>query len=155
MPVQTISLPADYFDHLARIESGGRPYIKARTSSASGLYQFIRATWIRYGGTWGPDMSKAFGGLSPSIDEQRKRAYDFTRDNSRILAAAGIAITNQNLYAAHFLGVGTALKILSAPAVRELDDVLSAAVIKANAFLEPMKVADFRAWLDKKMRVKV
>jgi hypothetical protein len=47
-------MPDDYWPLLAQIESGGRPYIKARTSSGSGLYQFVRSTWQGEGGTWGP-----------------------------------------------------------------------------------------------------
>mgnify|MGYP003532680322 FL=1 len=63
-PVPTI--PDDYCPMLTKIESGDQPYIKAITSSASGLYQFIRSTWEGEGGKWGPNMTKAFGGLMPS-----------------------------------------------------------------------------------------
>ena len=53
-------IPDDYWPMLSKIESGDRPYIKARTSSASGLYQFIKATWLGEGGVWGNDSSRAF-----------------------------------------------------------------------------------------------
>jgi hypothetical protein len=46
-------IPDDYWPLLATIESGNRPYIKAASSSASGLYQFIRTTWLDEGGTVG------------------------------------------------------------------------------------------------------
>lgn len=147
-----LAIPPDYFNHLARIESGNRPYVKASTSTASGLYQFIKSTWQHYGGRWGRDTSKAFGGLSPSVEEQLERATAFTLDNAKALAAAGVEITNQTLYAAHFLGSGTALKILAKPAATALKSVLPSAVIRANPFLQNMTVADFRWWLDRKMQ---
>ena len=54
----TDPIPAGYFDMLARIESGNRPYIKAQTSSASGLFQFTRSTWRGEGGEWGGEVGK-------------------------------------------------------------------------------------------------
>src|SRR5690606_11867312 len=100
----------DYWPMLSKIESGDRPYVKAGTSSASGLYQFIRATWIGEGGKWGPDMSKAFGGLKPSIEEQLARAKTFTAKNAAHLKAKGIPVNKASPYAAHFCGAGMAVK---------------------------------------------
>lgn len=42
-PPRAPSIPDDW-PMLAKIESGDNPMAKAQTSSASGLYQFIRAT---------------------------------------------------------------------------------------------------------------
>lgn len=44
------AIPADYWSMLSRIESEDRPYVRATSSSASGLYQFIKSTWIAEGG---------------------------------------------------------------------------------------------------------
>src|SRR5690606_1025510 len=63
-------IPDTYWPMLSKIESNDRPYVKARTSSASGLYQFIKSTRIGEGGKWGADPSLAFGGLKPSPEEQ-------------------------------------------------------------------------------------
>jgi hypothetical protein len=57
-------IPDDYWPMLAKIENNNRPYIKSASSSASGLYQFIKSTWIGEGGQWGADGTKAFGASS-------------------------------------------------------------------------------------------
>src|SRR5690606_29158647 len=134
----------DYFDRLAQVESGNRPYIKASTSSASGLFQFIKSTWTSLGGSWGSDSSKAFGGLRPSEAEQRQRINTFTQQNANILARAGIPLTGANLYAAHFLGAGTAKTILGAPDSASVSGLVGSNVVSANPFLRGMDVGDFK-----------
>ena len=101
-------IPDDYWPMLSKIESADRPYVKAGSSSASGLYQFIRSTWIGEGGQWGTDMSQAFGGLRPSVEEQLARAKSFTGRNAAYLKSKGIPINRASLYAAHFFGPVTA-----------------------------------------------
>lgn len=148
---QAAGLPDGYLDVLAQIESGGRDYVKAQTSSASGRYQFIRSTWEAMGGSWGTDSSKAFGGLSPSRAEQDRIVTKFTLDNVRILQANGIAINAGSLYAAHFLGVGTAAKVLKAPDTARADALAGAAATKANpSILAGKTVGQFKDWLKKK-----
>src|SRR5690606_14561003 len=98
------AIPADYWPMLSRIESADRPYVKAVSSSASGLYQFIKATWISEGGAWGPNVLLAFGGLKPSPEEQLARAKTFTAKNAAALTRAGIPVNRASLYAAHFFG---------------------------------------------------
>src|SRR5688500_17743372 len=101
-------IPDDYWPMLSKIESNDRPYVKASTSSASGRYQVIRATWLGEGGAWGPDGGKAFGGLSPSPEEQLRRAKSFTAKNAAYLTKRGIPINRASLYASHFFGPVTA-----------------------------------------------
>ncbi|MBA4164340.1 MAG: hypothetical protein C0510_06870 [Erythrobacter sp.] len=150
-PASGDPIPADYFDILAKIESGNRPYIKAGTSSASGLYQFIRSTWRGEGGAWGSDMSQAFGGLRPSIEEQKQRARSFTMKNVAALRNAGVPINSATLYAAHFLGAGTAIKMLKAPVTAPAASIAGPDATKANpSILSGRTVADFRTWLEKK-----
>lgn len=107
------SIPDDYWPMLAKIESGKRPMAKAKTSSASGLYQFIRATWIGEGCHCRPDMTKPFGGLTPDAVEQLARARA-SSPRTRLRSRAGIEINRASLYAAHFPGVGTAARLISA-----------------------------------------
>lgn len=149
-------IPANYFELLAKIESGNRPYIKAKTSSASGLFQFIRSTWRGEGGAWGSDMSLAFGGLKPTIEEQRERAHSFTMKNVRALQAAGVPINNATLYAAHFLGVGTAIKMLKAAPGAVAATIAGAPAAKANPSIlgNGRTVQGFRNWLEGKTGVK-
>lgn len=141
-------IPDDYWPMLSHIESGDRPYVKATTSTASGLYQFIRATWIGEGGTWGPDMAQAFGGLKPSMDEQLTRARTFTAKNAAYLRARGIPINRASLYAAHFFGPSTAAKVIGADVSDRADLISGAAATNANpSILRGKTVGQFLTWL--------
>lgn len=142
------SIPDDYWPMLSKIESGNQPYVKAQSSSASGLYQFIRATWEAEGGKWGPDMALAFGGLRPSTDEQLARVKSFTEKNASALRAKGIPINRASLYAAHFLGVGTAIKVIGADVNERADLIAGAAATSANpSILKGKTVGQFLTWL--------
>lgn len=144
-------IPDSYWPMLAKVESGNRPYVKAATSSASGLYQFICLTWLGEGGQWGPDRSKAFGGLKPTEAEQLARAKTFTQKNADALKKAGIPINRASLYAAHFLGVGTAVKLLGASDNAPAGILAGKAATAANpSILSGKTVADFKRWLQKK-----
>lgn len=144
-------IPDDYWPLLAKIESGGRPYVKAPTSSASGLYQFIRSTWLGEGGAWGPDSSQAFGGLKPSEDEQLQRAKSFTEKNVAILKARGIPINKASLYAAHFFGAGMAAKVIGADVNERADLIAGPDATKANpSILQGKTVGQFLGWLHTK-----
>ncbi|GGO96606.1 transglycosylase family protein [Stakelama pacifica] len=144
-------LPEDYWPMLAKIESGNRPYVKASTSSASGLYQFIKSTWQGEGGTWGSDASKAFGGLFPSEQEQLRRAKTFTEKNAQYLRSKGIPINRASLYAAHFLGAGTAAEVIGADVKASAEALAGPAATKANpSILKGKTVGDFLTWLHAK-----
>lgn len=144
-------IPEGYWQMLAQIESGNRPWIKAPTSSASGLFQFIRSTWRAEGGEWGPDMTLPFGGLRPSHEEQVMRARSFTAKNAAVLKAAGVAINKASLYAAHFLGAGMAVKLINADVSARADAIAGAAATKANpTILKGKTVGEFLAWLFRK-----
>lgn len=147
-PPEPSDLPDDYWPLLAQIESGGRPYVKASTSSASGLYQFVRATWIGEGGQWGSDLSQAFGGLKPSVEEQLQRAKSFTQKNAAYLRSQGIPINKASLYAAHFLGPATAAKIIAADINESAEALAGPAATRANpSILKAKTVAQFLSWL--------
>lgn len=144
----TTSIPDDYWPMLSKIESNDRPYIKAATSSASGLYQFIRATWIGEGGKWGNDMGQAFGGLRPPVSEQLARAKTFTEKNAAALRAKGIPINKASLYAAHFFGAGMAAKVIGADVNARADLIAGEAATKANpSILRGKTVGQFLTWL--------
>lgn len=145
------AVPDDYWPMLSKIESGDRPYVKASTSSASGLYQFIRATWIGEGGKWGGDMSQAFGGLKPPVGEQLQRAKTFTEKNAVILRSKGIPINKASLYAAHFFGAGMAAKVINADVGDRADSIAGTAATNANpSILKGKTVGQFLTWLHKK-----
>ncbi|MBB3348808.1 hypothetical protein [Sphingomonas sp. BK069] len=99
-----VGVPMEYWAMLSHIESGDRLYAKATTSSASGLYQFVKATWLGEGGRWGDNPALPFGGLKPSAEEQLARVKTFTAKNVAALRRLGAPINKASLYAAHFMG---------------------------------------------------
>ena len=149
-------IPDSYFALLSKIESGDRPYVKAPTSSGSGLYQFIRSTWLGEGGQWGSDMTKAFGGLTPPVSEQTTRARSFTQKNADALQRAGIPVNNASLYASHFLGAGTAIKALRGALTDPIADHVDDGAIAANPTIlgGGKTVRDFIDWLERKTGVR-
>lgn len=119
------------------VESGGKVRAKNPRSSASGLYQFTKGTWEALGGDW----SQRF---DPNLQEQMMdRLVD---QNEAALQKGGFQPTAGNLYLAHFLGSGGALKALRDPNGRPSEDV-----VEANPFLAGWTNAQIAAWADKKM----
>ena len=146
-----IAIPDDYWPMLSKIESGNRPYVQAESSSASGLYQFIKAAWIAEGGAWGPTRRPAFGGLKPSPEEQLVRAKTFTAKNADYLHGKGIPINRASLYAAHFFGPVTAAAVIGADVNVRADQIAGDAATKANpSILKGKTVGEFLTWLHKK-----
>lgn len=144
-------IPDDYWPMLSKIESADRPYIKAQTSSASGLYQFIRSTWIGEGGKWGSNPALAFGGLRPGVDEQLARAKSFTAKNAAYLRSKNIPINRASLYAAHFFGPLTAARVIGADVTDRADLIAGKAATDANpSILRGKTVGQFLSWLHKK-----
>ncbi len=150
-PAPVSEIPDDYWSMLSKIESNNRPYVQAKTSSASGLYQFIRSTWLGEGGQWGPTLRPAFGGLKPSPEEQLRRAKTFTAKNAAYLKSKGIPINKASLYAAHFFGPVTAALVIGADVNQRADLIAGEAATEANpSILKNKTVGQFLAWLHKK-----
>lgn len=109
---QPQSNAGDLFERIKMKESGGDPNAQAKTSSASGLYQFTDNTWRdivgKYGAQYGitEDMKN-----DPQAQEIMVR--HLAQDNAAILANAGIEPSDQNIYFAHFMGAPAAAKALS------------------------------------------
>ena len=100
---------------MAAIESGFRYTVKAGTSSATGLYQFIKGTW--------DIMVKKYGakyGITPNTPPTDPRANailgaEYIRENTDALKrVVKRKLTDTDLYIAHFLGAGGAQKFLTA-----------------------------------------
>lgn len=101
-----------YYRKLAGKESGGSDTASPDTSSALGRYQFTAGTWA--------DVMKAHPELGLTKDGRTNRSQQerairaFTSDNAKALQDAGIDASEANLYLAHFLGAGGAIKALKA-----------------------------------------
>jgi len=127
----------EYLLAQARLESGLRPNAKARTSSATGLFQFIESTWLSTMKRHGPSLG--LGDVAASIQRSgnshyvadpttRKSILDLRKDPQiASLMAGALAQDNRSsiapvlgrepqateLYMAHFLGAGDARRFLS------------------------------------------
>ena len=153
----------DYLVNQARVESSFRADAKAKTSSATGLYQFIDQTWLgtvkQHGSKHGLDdavskIQQDFQGRYFVANDADKAAILNLRKDpaAASLMAAEFASSNQNylesktgkeasstdLYVAHFLGAGGASKFLTAmgrdPQQPGADILKSAANANKNIF---------------------
>ena len=125
-----------YMMALADKESSFDTDAKAATSSAQGLFQFVRATWLElirdYGGRYGLDEEAASvkgsgpaitvaGGMKDHVLSLRNdprvaalmAAELIKRDRDRIEARVGRPLSTAEMYLAHFLGTASAGRFLS------------------------------------------
>jgi hypothetical protein len=133
------SVDFSYLLNQAKVESGLDPTAKARTSSATGLFQFIEQTWLgtvkkhgaAHGLAWAadaircgpdgryriadPDARRAILDLRKDPDAASVMAAEFARDNQAVLEAnLDRPVESVDLYLAHFLGAGGASEFLRA-----------------------------------------
>lgn len=129
----------EYMVAAAKIESDLQPNASASTSSARGLYQFIEQTWL--GTVKEAGASFGYGRFSDAITKQRSGSYTvsdpamrqqilklrddpaanaamagiLTQSNSfKLVSVIGRRPTDNELYMAHFLGVGGASRLIAA-----------------------------------------
>jgi hypothetical protein len=117
----------------AGVESGFRPDAKASTSSAEGLYQFLKGTWLEVVKEHGPKHglgSYAKALESGTVDGRTEKqilalrrdpkvaalmAAEYARENREHLQQnVGGRLADVDLYLAHFLGPNGAEKFLKA-----------------------------------------
>lgn len=119
----------DYLYKQAHLESGMNPSAKAKTSSASGLFQFTKGTWrntvLQHGAEHGlgwaatavaqqSDLS-AVDALRFDPEASAAMAGELASDNrSALTSALGREPDEVDLYLAHFLGSAGATKFLQA-----------------------------------------
>ena len=124
-----------YLMEKAAAESSFNPNAKARTSSATGLFQFIESTWLtmvkehgakyglaKYADAIGDDNRVSSGKMRKEILNMRKdpeiasyMAAEFASGNyERLKENVGGNIGSTELYLAHFLGAGGATGFLNA-----------------------------------------
>lgn len=112
-----------YLVQQAAAESSFNPAAKARTSSASGLYQFLESTWMqmveRYGDKHGIETDgksrRDILALRNDPKAASLMAAEFAGENERVLNSHwGGKVGSTELYLAHFLGAGGASSFLKA-----------------------------------------
>ena len=149
----------------ARIESGLNPDIKARTSSATGLFQFIEQTWLatmkQSGAAFGygryanaieklpsgrhvvndPNLRAEILNLRKDPTVNASMAGALTKSNAaRLRSKLGREPSDSELYMAHFLGAGGAGKLIAAreqnPNVKAADLFPRAAAANRSIFYD-------------------
>ena len=96
---------------IAKAESNFKAGVSAGTSSAKGLYQFINSTWRSMVDRYGKQYGLTYGGV---LDARQNAIAGslYARENQGILRKAGIEANAADLYMAHFLGPGGAIKFI-------------------------------------------
>lgn len=146
----------EFAKKVSGIESGNNPLAKASSSSATGLGQFIEATWLRMFKEYFPDRAagmtrEAILMLRENADISTSMIELYAKENAAHLQKAGAAVTEANLYLAHFLGPSGAIAVLTAKASEPVENLLSSGALNANPFLSGMTAGDLQAWAAKKV----
>jgi len=142
---------------MAAIESGFDYTVKAKTSSASGLYQFIDSTWQWMLQRYGPKY-----GIAPNTPQTDPRANalmgaEYMKLNIHHLQkTVNRPITDTDVYMAHFLGSGGAKKFFSLdPNALAANAMPKEARANASIFFDngrPRTVSEVYALMNNKVR---
>lgn len=138
-------------DIIKQIESGGKWSAFNPNTSAAGLYQFTEKTWNDIK-KQAPELGLTENGrTAKNTDQQEKAAQFLTQQSADLLNKNGIQPTTDNVYAAHLLGLSTAVSVLKASGDTKLKTLVEADALKANGFSNGTKVKDFKIWLKSKV----
>jgi murein DD-endopeptidase MepM/ murein hydrolase activator NlpD len=149
--------PVDQFvSRIIHIESGNNCKAANPLSTAVGLGQFISSTWMTTIRLHRPDLLVGHSreevlAMRLNCDLSRAMTTAFTRDNAAVVRAAGHPVTPGNLYLAHFLGVGGAVKVLGGRQDLLISDVFGASHVRANPFEAGKTLSFLVSWAAKKM----
>lgn len=136
------------------IESAGKVEAKAATSSATGLGQFVDATWLAVVQKHRPDIMSS-NSKAAVLKMRTDPAFAiemlarFTEDNQHVV---GMNCTGGDLYLAHFLGAGAAQKLFRASPTAAVETLVGQGAVNANAsILRGKTCGQVRAWSAKRM----
>lgn len=152
----TSSVDDAFLDRVIEIESSGNPNAQARTSSALGVGQFIKSTWLNTVRKHAPELMT--GRTEEEVLELRRNPQisrnmiaALANDNASTLSENGLPTSPGNLYLAHFLGRNGAVNLLTATPDTPVEDVLGNAQIRANkSVLEGKTVEEVMDWAKRK-----
>lgn len=97
----------------AVVESDLNPNAKASTSSAAGLYQFIRSTWQEQIAKFGQKYGLKANASPFDVEASTLLASEYIKQNQRYISRVKPDTNFTDLYLTHFLGQGGANKFLS------------------------------------------
>ena len=140
---QSVAIPDGdgYESRLIQIESGGNPNAY-NPSGATGLGQFMRGTAEPYLSK----MGKTWDDYKGSADIQRNVLRKHTAYNRKALEGKGIIPSNENLWLAHNLGLGSAFNYHSGN--KEVSNKLIRANLPKSAWSNPNEptIMDYRQY---------
>ena len=118
-------------NRIIHVESGGSARAKNPKSSATGLGQFIKSTWLRMMKTYRPELFRSMSTedllelrFDPTLSREMVR--NLARENEARLRHFGHSITAGRLYLAHFLGSEGAHQVLAASGDASIADLMGA-----------------------------
>ena len=130
---------------IARAESGLDPNAKAKTSSASGLFQILNSTWAGNKGTPGKQFDS---------DENIRVGTDIISKNVQSLKGfLGRDPSPKEVYAAHYFGATGAQKFLSAAPDTPTKQLFSEKVLAANPNLKNKTAGEVLVQLEGKLKI--
>lgn len=146
------------------VESGGRATAQNPASSARGLGQFIAGTWLEMIRRNRPDLVQGRTANEllalrddPQLNAEMTQLY--ARENSARLKAQGLPAGPGEIYLAHFMGPGGAVRALKAPLNAPITELMSPREIEANKGIRfggksfaDFTAGDLRRWSQYKMR---
>jgi hypothetical protein len=140
-----------YSNRLIKKESAGRIHAKNPRSSATGLHQFVKSTWIRIGNQHFPELFKGKTyqqklALRKDPEISQKFFIKLTEENQNILSKKDIPINNTTMYLAHFAGASTAARIWNSNRNDPVSRYMSKSALRANPFLRGMTTGDMIKW---------
>lgn len=144
---------------MAALESNFKGRVKSKSSSATGLYQFIDDTWkamlLKYGPKYGLDPN------TPPTDPRANALLgaEYIRENTeKLKQGLGRDPTDTDIYLAHFFGPAGALKFLSAKGDANAASIMpkAANANKAIFFADgrPRTISQVYAEVDRRVKVK-
>jgi murein DD-endopeptidase MepM/ murein hydrolase activator NlpD len=146
-----------FVNRIIYIESGNNCKAANPLSSAVGLGQFLKSTWMLTIGRHRPDLLKGRTreevlALRTDCDLAREMTTAFTRDNATVLRSQGAPVTPGNLYLAHFLGADGALQVLNADPKTMIAEMFGEAHVAANPHERAQNVGFLVDWAARKMQ---
>ena len=113
---------------IARAESSLNPSAKAKTSTASGLFQVTKETWKEYGGRPGKQFDP---------DENIRVGLDIIAKNTSLLRnTLNREPRPAEIYAAHYFGPTGARSFLTADPATPITKILGDKAVRANPTLQ-------------------
>lgn len=145
-------------DRIGGIENAtGDPAAKNPNSSATGDFQFVKGTWLDTIRKYRPDLAegrseKDILDLRKDGKLSREMAGYLLDENTAALGKAGIEASPANLYLAHFLGAGDAIKVLQQKDAVPVAGLIDQRSIDSNrAVLQGKTTDSVIEWANRKM----